>query len=59
MSKTYQFKEINMLMHGEMVFNEYEKLIKAIKDEQFDYFKEIGLSFEDDFIKKLYSLQKQ
>jgi len=57
MSKTYQFKEINMLMHGEMVFNEYKKLIEAIKEGNFDYFKEIRFSFEEDFIKKLYSLQ--
>ena len=57
MESTYQFKDINMLMHGQMVFSEYQKLIEAIKEERFDYFKEIGFSFEEDFIKELYSLQ--
>ena len=39
MENTYQFKDINMLQHGEMVFNEYEKLLSAIKNKNEEYFK--------------------
>ena len=57
MEKTYQFKDINMLQHGEMVFDEYKKIINAIQNNNEEFFKEIGFSFEWSFIKNLYNLQ--
>lgn len=57
MKNTYQFKDINMLQHGEMVFNEYEKLLSAIKNKNEEYFKTIGFSLDWEFIEKLSNLQ--
>lgn len=57
MRNTYQFQNIDMLQHGEMVFNEYQKLMNAIKNKDEGYFKEIGFSFDWEFIDNLYENQ--
>lgn len=57
MKETYQFKDIDMLKHGEMVYEEYRKIIQAIESKNEDYFSNIGFSFEWEFIEKLYSYQ--
>lgn len=57
MKETYQFENIDMLMHGEMVFNEYQKILNAIENKNEEYFKNIGFAFDWEFIEKLKSLQ--
>lgn len=44
-------------MHGEMVFKEYQKILNSIENKDEEYFKNIGFSFDCDFIEKLKSLQ--
>lgn len=57
MKNTYQFKNIDMLKHGEMVHDEYIKIMNAIKSNSVDELKNmcIDLSMED--LHQLYNNQ--
>lgn len=57
MKTTYQFGDIDMIQHGEMVFTEYEKIMKAIRSKNTQYFEEIGFQFDWDFIETLAKYQ--
>lgn len=57
MRNTYQFENIDMIKHGEMVYEQYQKLIHAIENKNEQYFKDIGFTFDWEFIENLYSYQ--
>lgn len=57
MKNTYQFENIDMIKHGEMVYEQYQKIINAIEHKNEQYFKDIGFTFDWDFIEKLYQHQ--
>lgn len=57
MKNTYQFGDIDMYQHGEMVFNEYQKMMNAIKNKDTQYIEDIGFSFDKNFIEKLFDYQ--
>lgn len=53
MKNTFQFENIDMLMHGKMVFHEYENLLKMINEKNMNYFNSLGFKVELDFLEKL------
>lgn len=57
MRNTYQFEDIDMIKHGEMVYEQYQKLMDAIEHKNEQYFKDIGFTFDWEFIEKLYQNQ--
>lgn len=57
MKNTYQFENIDMIKHGEMVYEQYKTMINAIKNKKEQYFQDIGFTLDWDFIEKLYQNQ--
>lgn len=57
MKNTYQFENIDMIKHGEMVYEQYLKLMQAIQEKDEQYFKDIGFTLDWEFIEKLYMSQ--
>lgn len=57
MKNTYQFENIDMIKHGEMVYEQYLKLMQAIQDKDEQYFKDIGFILDWEFIEKLHMSQ--